>query len=323
MNQSVKEVSRPEITVLGGINLDLVMNVDRLPSPGESRKALEYGTFAGGKGANQAVACAKLGASVRFVSALGDDSFNSRLRAEMEQADVDMKHVPTKAGFPSGTAMIMVDSHGENLIAFSPGAAMELSLEDIERALETAGERSVFLTQFELGEDLVFPALNLAKQRGLTVIWNPAPAPTGPIPEHVIRSVDVIIPNETEAEALTGHAIKSIDDAQAAARALRSMGFAYAIITLGKNGLISCGAGGCEHQCGLSVNTVDTTAAGDVFVGALAAQLAAGQAMARAVAFANCAAALSTTASGTMTSIPALSDVSAFFEQHQQQGVSK
>jgi len=313
MSQPIGEASRPEITVLGGINLDLVMNVDRLPSPGESRRAIGYATFAGGKGANQAVACAKLGALVSFVSALGDDTFNSRLRAEMEQADVDMTYVPTKAGYPSGTAMIMVDNQGENLISFSPGAAAQLSSEDIEAALAAAGNQSVFLTQFELGPDLVFPALKFAKQRGLTVIWNPAPAPTESIPQYVIQSVDVLIPNETEAEALTGKSIKSIDDAHDASHMLLAMGFAHVIITLGKNGVVSCGASGCEHLKGLCVETVDTTAAGDVFVGAFAAQLVAGRTMSQAVSFANMAAALSTTASGTMTSIPALSDVMAIW----------
>jgi len=323
MSQSTGRTVRPEITVLGGINLDLVMNVDHLPSPGESQRATAYATFAGGKGANQAVACAKLGASVSFVSALGDDSFNSRLRAEMEQADVDMTHVLTKAGFPSGTAMIMVDEQGENLISFSPGAAVQLSVEDIEVALKVAGDRSVFLTQFELGSDLVFPALSLAKKRGLTVIWNPAPAPTQPIPPEVIQSVDVIIPNETEVETLTGKAIKSIDDAHVAAHTLLTMGFAHVIVTLGKMGLVSCGANGCEYLKALNVETVDTTAAGDVFVGALASQLAAGCEMSQAVSFANSAAALSTTASGTMRSIPALSDVLAIWNHQEQEGASQ
>ena len=320
MSQAAVENQHKQITVLGGINLDLVMNVDRLPSPGESRRASAYATFAGGKGANQAVACARLGGNVGFVSALGDDSFNSRLRKEMETAGVDMTYVPTKVGHPSGTAMIMVDEKGENVIAFSPGAAMELTQENIKLALDHAADESVFLTQFELGPELVFPALRLAKARGLSVIWNPAPAPTVRIPLDVIQSVDVLTPNETEAEMLTGQPIRSIEDARAAAQTLRTMGFAHVMITLGEKGLISCGADACIYLEGLDVETVDTTAAGDVFVGALVTQLAAGSPIQQAALYANCAAALSTTVSGTMTSIPSLLDVQALWNLQQQEG---
>lgn len=303
------ETTRPEIIVLGGINMDLVMNLDRLPAPGESRRAESYATFPGGKGANQAVACAKLGASVSFVSGLGEDGFAEALRKEMGASGVDMTHVPTKPGTRSGTAMIMVDQRGENLISFAPGAAAALCVEDIEQALEAASPNALFLVQFELGPDLVFPAIRAAKRRGLTVVWNPAPAPSGPIPADVIRCVDVVIPNETETEAMTGQKIQTPADAEEALSILKEQGFARAIITLGSRGVAFSTEGRVEFVPARSVDAIDATAAGDVFVGAFSANWAAGRSLDECVAFANRAAALSTTRAGAMTSIPERSEV--------------
>jgi len=320
MSQSLGIPNNCSIMVLGGINIDLVMSLDRLPVPGESRKAKMFSTFPGGKGANQAVTCAKMGASVSFVSALGNDAFSGRLRQEMERAGVDMSYVLTKKDRQSGTAMIMVDETGQNLIAFSPGAAGHLPLADIERAIRSFEPGSMFLAQLELGPELVFPALTLAKQRGLYVIWNPAPAPGVPIPEETAQSVDVIIPNETEAEAITGHRVLDVADAEKASEKLREVGFDNAAVTLGKRGVFANVGGEKAHIEGLNVNTVDATAAGDVFVGAFSAQLARGSELFAALEFANCAAALSTTKTGAMTSIPELDDVKSFLEKERNEG---
>jgi len=308
--------------VLGGINTDFVMSLDRLPVPGESLKAKAFSTFPGGKGANQAVACAKMGASVSFISALGDDFFGDRLRQEMQRRGVDMSYVSTNREFPSGTAMIMVDETGQNLIAFSPGAAEHLSLTHIEGALRSLRAGDIFLAQLELGTGIVFPALTLAKQRGLTVIWNPAPAPDVAIPEEIIRSVDVIIPNETEAEAITGCRVLDLTDAERASDELRQMGFDTVIITLGKRGVLSNVGGEKVHIKGIEVDAVDATAAGDVFVGAFSSQLAKGSALFSALEFANCAAALSTTRAGAMPSIPESDEVKAALTKHQKEGGS-
>ena len=308
--------------VLGGINTDFVMSLDRLPVPGESLKAKAFSTFPGGKGANQAVACAKMGASVSFISALGDDFFGDRLRQEMQRRGVDMSYVSTNREFPSGTAMIMVDETGQNLIAFSPGAAEHLSLTHIEGALRSLRAGDIFLAQLELGTGIVFPALTLAKQRGLTVIWNPAPAPDVAIPEEIIRSVDVIIPNETEAEAITGCRVLDLTDAERASDGLRQMGFDTVIITLGKRGVLSNVGGEKVHIKGIEVDAVDATAAGDVFVGAFSSQLAKGSALFSALEFANCAAALSTTRAGAMPSIPESDEVKAALTKHQKEGGS-
>ena len=308
--------------VLGGINTDFVMSLDRLPVPGESLKAKAFSTFPGGKGANQAVACAKMGASVSFISALGDDFFGDRLRQEMQRRGVDMSYVSTNREFPSGTAMIMVDETGQNLIAFSPGAAEHLSLTHIEGALRSLRAGDIFLAQLELGTEIVFPALTLAKQRGLTVIWNPAPAPDVAIPEEIIRSVDVIIPNETEAEAITGCRVLDLTDAERASDGLRQMGFDTVIITLGKRGVLSNVGGEKVHIKGIEVDAVDATAAGDVFVGAFSSQLAKGSALFSALEFANCAAALSTTRAGAMPSIPESDEVKAALTKHQKEGGS-
>ena len=322
MSRSHQNTRGCDVMVLGGINTDFVMSLDRLPVPGESLKAKAFSTFPGGKGANQAVACAKMGASVSFISALGDDFFGDRLRQEMQRRGVDMSYVSTNREFPSGTAMIMVDETGQNLIAFSPGAAEHLSLTDIERALRPLRAGGIFLAQLELGTEIVFPALTLAKQHGLTVIWNPAPAPDVAIPEEIIRSVDVIIPNETEAEAITGCRVLDLTDAERASDELRQMGFDTVIITLGKRGVLSNVGGEKVHIKGIEVDAVDATAAGDVFVGAFSSQLAKGSALFSALEFANCAAALSTTRAGAMPSIPESDEVKAALTKHQKEGGS-
>ena len=322
MSRSHQNTRGCDVMVLGGINTDFVMSLDRLPVPGESLKAKAFSTFPGGKGANQAVACAKMGASVSFISALGDDFFGDRLRQEMQRRGVDMSYVSTNREFPSGTAMIMVDETGQNLIAFSPGAAEHLSLTDIERALRSLRAGGIFLAQLELGTGIVFPALTLAKQHGLTVIWNPAPAPDVAIPEEIIRSVDVIIPNETEAEAITGCRVLDLTDAERASDELRKMGFDTVIITLGKRGVLSNVGGEKVHIKGIEVDAVDATAAGDVFVGAFSSQLAKGSALFSALEFANCAAALSTTRAGAMPSIPESDEVKAALTKHQKEGGS-
>lgn len=322
MSRSHQNTRGCDVMVLGGINTDFVMSLDRLPVPGESLKAKAFSTFPGGKGANQAVACAKMGASVSFISALGDDFFGDRLRQEMQRRGVDMSYVSTNREFPSGTAMIMVDETGQNLIAFSPGAAEHLSLTHIEGALRSLRAGDIFLAQLELGTGIVFPALTLAKQRGLTVIWNPAPAPDVAIPEEIIRSVDVIIPNETEAEAITGCRVLDLTDAERASDGLRQMGFDTVIITLGKRGVLSNVGGEKVHIKGIEVDAVDATAAGDVFVGAFSSQLAKGSALFSALEFANCAAALSTTRAGAMPSIPESDEVKAALTKHQKEGGS-
>jgi len=322
MSQPCQSTRNCDVMVLGGINTDFVMSLDRLPVPGESRKAKAFSTFPGGKGANQAVACAKMGASVFFISALGDDFFGARLRQEMQRTGVDMSYVATKRDCSSGTAMIMVDGTGQNLIAFSPGAAEHLSSADIERVLGSSQRGGVFLAQFELGPEIVFPALTLAKQHGLTVIWNPAPAPDVAIPEEIIRSVDIIIPNETEAEAITGCRVLDLTDAKRASDELREMGFDTVIITLGERGVLANVGGEEVHIKGIKVDAVDATAAGDVFVGAFSAQLATGSALFSALEFANCAAALSTTKAGAMPSIPESDEVKAALTKYRKEGGS-
>jgi len=322
MSQPCQSTRNCDVMVLGGINTDFVMSLDRLPVPGESRKAKAFSTFPGGKGANQAVACAKMGASVFFISALGDDFFGARLRQEMQRTGVDMSYVATKRDCSSGTAMIMVDGTGQNLIAFSPGAAEHLSSADIERVLGSSQRGGVFLAQFELGPEIVFPALTLAKQRGLTVIWNPAPAPGMPIPEEIIRSVDVIIPNETEAEAIAGCRVLDLADAEKASEGLRKMGFETVVVTLGKKGVLVNAGGERIHIKGIEVEAIDATAAGDVFVGAFSSQLARGSELVSALEFANCAAALSTTKAGAMTSIPEFAEVKVALENHRKEGGS-
>ena len=291
-----------EIIVVGSSNTDMVIQSSSLPSPGETVLGNDLVVNAGGKGANQAVAAARLGGKVSFVAKVGTDSFGDDAVAEFKKNGIETRFVFQDPDRPSGVALIMVDKKGENCISVSLGANSSLSPEDVEVALSSIGRAGYLLIQLETPLATVAHTVSLASTYNIPVILNPAPAAV--LPDDVLQNIHLITPNQVEAALLTGISISSIPDAQAAAEALHKKGVKNVVITLGKKGAYVFGPGIDEHVPGVHANVVDTTAAGDTFNGALAVGLAEGQSLIDAVKFANRAAALSVSRLGAQQSVP-------------------
>jgi ribokinase len=302
-----------KVVVVGSSNTDMIIQLDRLPRAGETVLGGRFSTAAGGKGANQAVAAARAGGEVTFVARVGDDVFG-RMAVEGFRADgIDVRHVLEDPDAPSGVALIFVDQKGENSIAVASGANARLSPADVLSATDAIGTADVLVTQLETPLETVRAAVELAASHGVRVILNPAPAQT--LDEKLLRHVSVLTPNENEAAFLTGAEVASVSDAEAAARRLAASGVARVIVTLGWRGAFVFGAGRGELVAGYPVEAVDTTAAGDVFNGALAVALAEGRDVIGAVRFANAAAALSVTKLGAQPSAPARSEIEALLRR--------
>jgi ribokinase len=293
------------IVVVGSANTDMILKCDRLPGPGETVLGGHYIAAAGGKGANQAVAAARLGAEVVFVARLGRDWLGDQALAHYTAEGVRCDHLTRDDDLPSGVALIMVDAAGENLIGVAPGANGALRPEHVEQAAPAFQGASVLLVQLEIPLDTVGAALRLAHQHGVRAILNPAPA--RPLPDELIRGA-ILTPNETEAGQLTDRTT----DAKAAAQRLLERGAANVIVTLGEKGALVSEPGGFRAVPGFRVQAVDTTAAGDAFNGGLACALARGVALPEAVRYANAVAALSVTRLGAQPSLPIGDEVTQF-----------
>jgi ribokinase len=303
----------PRILVIGSSNTDMIIRLDRIPRPGETILGGAFSTAAGGKGANQAVGAARAGGCVTFVARVGRDMFGEQAVAGFMKDGINVEHIVRDAAAPSGVALIFVAKDGENSIAVASGANGALAPADVRKAKGAFAEAAVLVMQLETPLATVQAAADLAAQAGVPVILNPAPAQ--PLPAQLLKRVSILTPNETEAELLTG--IKVDDEAsaaQAAAR-LRKLGVQTVIITLGARGAFIAEADGNQLVPGFKVKAVDTTAAGDIFNGALAVALAEGQPLADAVRFANAAAALSVTKLGAQPSAPLRRDIEKFLHQ--------
>ncbi|MCC6441972.1 MAG: ribokinase [Armatimonadetes bacterium] len=302
-----------KIVVVGSANTDMVVKAPRIPPPGETVLGGEFLMAPGGKGANQAVAAARLGAEVAFIACLGRDLFAEAALANYRQAGIVTDYIRQDEATPSGAALIMVDASGQNAIAVAPGANARLSPEDVERAESAIAGADMLVAQLEVPFDTVRDALEAARRHHVPTLLNPAPAPSGPMPSEWLSSVDILTPNEYEAQALTGLPMAEGREEDLALR-LRSLGIGEVIITLGRQGALYAGPDGTRRTPACRVEARDTTAAGDVFTGALACALAEGAGMEEALRFAAHAAAISVTRMGAQPSAPTRSEVDSFLK---------
>ena len=304
--------SPSSIVVVGSSNTDMIIQLDRIPRPGETILGGQFVTAAGGKGANQAVGAARAGGDVTFVARVGRDMFGDRAIAGFRSDGICVEHVLRDKTAPSGVALIFVAKDGENSIAVAGGANSKLAPSDVKKAAKAIRSAAVLVAQLETPLETVQAAATIAAKAGVRVILNPAPA--RPLPDSLLKLVSILTPNETEAELLTGIKVTNETDAARAADKLRSRGVKTVILTLGPRGAFIADAAGKQLVPGFKVKAVDTTAAGDIFNGALAVALAEGKPLPAAVRFANAAAALSVTKLGAQPSAPARREIEAFLK---------
>jgi ribokinase len=290
------------VTVVGSLNMDLVVRAPHIPQPGETIIGSDFHTVPGGKGANQAVAAARMGAHVSMVGRLGRDAFASSLLDNLAVAGVDHTFVTQDPGAATGVALIVVDDAGQNSIVVASGTNMRLSPADVDAAEAAIATADVLLLQLESPLETVTRSAGVARAHGVTVILNPAPA--RPLPAALLSLVDVLIPNESETALLTGMPVGDRAESEAAAQALQKMGVGTVVLTLGERGAMLAWDSGTDLFPAFEVKPVDTTAAGDAFVGGFAVAFAERQTLAEAVRWGNAAGALATTKLGAQPSLP-------------------
>ncbi|EGU37026.1 ribokinase [Vibrio scophthalmi] len=302
-----------KLVVLGSVNADHVLQVPSFPRPGETLHGRNYQVIPGGKGANQAVAAARLNADIGFIACVGDDSFGINIRESFRLDGINIKGIKMQPNCPTGIAMIQVSDSGENSICLSAEANDYLTADAIEDDLVTIANAQYLLMQLETPLAGIERAAQVAKQNHTQVILNPAPARE--LPDALLQNVDVITPNETEAEVLTGITVQCDTSAQQAADALHQKGIATVMITLGAKGVWLSQHGVGQLIEGFKVQATDTTAAGDTFNGAFVTGLLEEMSIESAIKFAHAAAAISVTRFGAQTSIPHREEVEVFLAQ--------
>ncbi|MEX2185968.1 MAG: ribokinase [Pirellulales bacterium] len=304
--------AQPRIVVVGSINLDLVVKCDRLPQPGETLTAQSFDEIPGGKGANQAVAAARLGASVAMIGRLGNDAFGRTLRQGLIAAGVEVTHVLDTSDCESGVALITVDDRGENTIAVVGGANARLTPADVEASEPAFRGAKVLLLQLETPLAAILSAVRLARRHGLKVIVDPAPA-VDSLPAELLAA-DVLCPNETEASRLCGYPVDNSQQARRAAEWLRDQGAAVAIVKRGEHGVVVSAQENaqnkpCREFASYRVNAIDATGAGDAFAAALGVALAEATPLGDAIPFACAAGAVAASRAGALPAMPTRDDV--------------
>jgi len=295
------------VVVVGSYNRDMVLRTRRIPRPGETVIGGSFSSGHGGKGANQAVAAARAGATVAFIGQVGDDAFGEDASLALTAERIDTRHLLRHPSSPTGTAWILVDDRGENSIVVASGANADLSAADICSVKNIIASADILLLQLESPLDAVRAAMETAVQHSVTVVLNPAPA--CPLPHDFLRSVTILTPNEVETEMLTGIPVTDDDRLGLAADALLEKGVRTAIITLGARGAYVATGSDRELIPGFEVTPVDTTAAGDVFNGVLAAFLSTGCTVSEAVRAGNAAGALCVMRRGAQQAVPTLAEI--------------
>ena len=299
--------SSPKIAVLGSINMDLVIRCAKLPVPGETLLAESSSEVCGGKGANQAVAANRAGGQVSMIGRVGDDAFAKRLVTNLENEGIDCSQVQVTEGCSSGVAIVTVEESGQNSIMVVSGANGKLSIEDVENARSTIESSDILLLQLEVPLETVLAAIQVAKGAGVKVILDPAPAPKD-FPQELLH-VDLICPNESEAEALTGIRVKTEEHAFAAAKELQRQGAQTVAITMGEHGALLLDQEGSQMIPSFPIKPIDTTAAGDAFAGALGVYWAEGNPLKEATQFANASGAIAASRPGAQPSMGSRDDI--------------
>ncbi len=304
-----------KILVVGSSNTDLIIKVPEIPRPGETLLGGVFQTHPGGKGANQAVAAARAGGDVVFIASVGDDTYGAEAVKAYQLDRINTENIKICRDVPSGIAMITVSHLGENAITVASGANSILTPADLDDAEEAFNEADMMLVQLETPLETVTKAIELSNKFNTRVILNPAPA--ADLSDHILSGTDIITPNETEAESLTGISINDEKDAEKAARKLHEKGVRTVIITMGARGAyVSDPETGCRQMVsGFEVEAEDTTAAGDVFNGQLAVAIAEGISLQKAVQLAHAAAALSVQKMGAQSSIPKREETDKFMKE--------
>lgn len=297
------------LVVVGSTNMDLVIHAPHFPQPGETVIGNGFITNFGGKGANQAVAAARLGVPTTFVGKVGDDDFGKSTISHLSGEGIDVNYLFTSEDKPTGVALITTVDGGENSIVVNSGANYDVNTDNIEKARDAFADASIVLMQLESPVNTLAVAAKLAKKHGCYVVLNPAPAPKTPLPDELLQNVDLLIPNETEAAAISGCAISDEKSISQAILSIQKTGVKDVIITVGSRGVVAMINGKLTTVPAVKVNAVDTTAAGDTFCGALCAALIKGLDMHSALAFANKASSVSVTRVGAQMSMPHLDEV--------------
>jgi ribokinase len=304
-------MAKPKIVDLGSCNMDIYSWTDHLAEPGETILGERYWMGMGGKGANQAVAASRLGAEVTMIGRVGDDLFGKQMLETLGSYGVECEHITMEAGVNSGVALVTVDKKPENVIVVVPGTNMRISPADVDAAASKIKSASILMMQLEIPLDAIERAVDIACEGDTICILNPAPA--RPLPERLIKKVHIMTPNQNEVKVLTGVPADTIDGAREAGKALLKMGAKQVVVTLGARGaLIVTHSGSIHVEGNVVADCLDTTGAGDAFMGGLAVGLAQGKTLEEAVRFANIIGALSTRKPGAMPAMPTLQEVEAF-----------
>ncbi len=296
------------IAVIGSLNMDLVMRAPRIPKPGETiLGADDLLMIPGGKGANQAYASARLGAEVSMIGRVGGDAFGEQLITSLSKAGVDTQHIIHDTDASTGIALIVVEEGGQNSIVVSSGANSRVTPSDVSQAENVIRSADLILLQLEIPLPTVIKAAQCAKKHGVKVVLNPAPAQQ--LPAELLSLTDILIPNETEAATLSGCSVDTDDGIRQAASGLRQFGVKTLIMTRGSRGASLITENGIEHFPAFPIEPIDTTAAGDAFVGSFAVAFAEGKPLAEAIRYGNAAGALASTRPGAQPSMPGCDDL--------------